>query len=46
MLVDWLLILILIQKVEKLKKKIPDFSRLVTSFVFKTKIKEIEDKIF
>ena len=42
MLANCLLILLLIQKLEKLKNKIPGFSGLVTNTAFDTKSGEIE----
>ena len=42
MLTDWLLILLLIQKLEKLKKKVPDVIRLVTNTALNIQIEEVE----
>ena len=42
MLTDWLLILLLIQKLEKLKKKVPDVIRLVTNTALNIQIEEVK----
>ena len=42
MLTDWLLILLLIQKLEKLKKKVPDIIRLVTNTALNIQIEEVK----
>ena len=42
MLTDWLLILLLIQKLEKLKKKVSDVIRLVTNTALNIQIEEVK----